>query len=419
MDILNKPIKTFSFDEIANFCAQRHVEGLQVDYKREIPVKGLAKHFAAFSNTRGGVIIVGVEEDKSTGVPKIWTGVKNEGKLVDRIHQFAANVEPLPSYEVHITDEKDGNVFLLVHIFEGDTTPYYVQNDANLWVRTGNISNPIDIASVDAIELLFGKKEKAKLAREIYIKKAQDVYQAALTRAEEERKRMMVGQTGELKYYQKILGSDVTPCTVIVQPFYPAKALTTPQEIRPFLEEINDRNRWRDKFPSMKMEPIPDGLLGFEWGYGDGSIECSQIYANGLVYNLLDVLNVSSEGKIIWISAIAQNLFMVLKIAGDFYRLVGYQGGLTAILSLKNTRGALLRRLAPSRWILYNRDKQSLLPDYSWNFELDTALLNHDNNFQDFYINMIRSIYWSLGYEPAKEEVYKAYLKECGWLVEG
>ena len=106
----------------------------------------LPKHFASFSNTRGGLIIVGVEEDDK-GLPVKWEGVKNEGKLIDRVHQNASNIDPIPNYETCITDEKNGRVFLLIRIFEGDQTPYYVQNDSNIWVRTGNISKPIDIAS--------------------------------------------------------------------------------------------------------------------------------------------------------------------------------------------------------------------------------------------------------------------------------
>lgn len=419
MEILNKPIKSFNFDDIVEFCRQGHIEGLQLDYKKKLPAKGLAKHFAAFSNTRGGVIIIGVEEEEKTGIPKAWEGVKNEGKLIDRIHQFAANVEPLPLYEVHVTDEKNGKIFLLVRIFEGDRTPYYVQNDANLWVRTGNISNSIDIASPDAAELLFGKKEKAKVAREVWIKRTHEVYQVSLVRAEEERKRMITSQKEELKYYQKVLGFDSALCTIIVQPFHPAKALITPQEIKSSLGKITVQSRSLNEFPPLDMGPIPDGLLKFEWGHCNGYIKCSQIYANGLVYNLSDVLWINEVGnKIIWISHIVQNLFIVLKAASNFYRLAGYQGGLVGILSLENTKSSLLKRLSPTGWSRYGEDKQSLLPTYRWDFELDTVLLNHNKNFQDFYINKIKDIYWSLGYEPDGDDFYRAYLKEQGWLIE-
>ena len=124
MKLLNTPVKDLTFDDVIVFCKEKQVEGVQIDYKKEFPQKGLAKHFASFSNKRGGIIIIGVEEDTKTGIPIKWEGVKNEGKLIDRVHQFAANVEPLPNYEVATTNEVGGKVFLLVRIFEGDVTPY-------------------------------------------------------------------------------------------------------------------------------------------------------------------------------------------------------------------------------------------------------------------------------------------------------
>ena len=112
MDLLNKQINQFSFNDISNFCNQGIFEGYQLDYKQQLPLKGLAKHFASFSNTHGGVIIIGVEEDNKTGKPLAWNGIKNEGKLLDQIHQYASDVEPVPSYEVHVTDEIRGKVFI-------------------------------------------------------------------------------------------------------------------------------------------------------------------------------------------------------------------------------------------------------------------------------------------------------------------
>ena len=111
MDILNKPITTFTFNDVVSFCQEGHHEGWQIDYKRDWPQDGLSKYFAAFSNTRGGVIIIGVEEDKTTGVPTVWDGVNNTAQSIERVHQWASHIEPLPSYEVHPTDEQSGKIF--------------------------------------------------------------------------------------------------------------------------------------------------------------------------------------------------------------------------------------------------------------------------------------------------------------------
>lgn len=126
MDILNKPNSINTFQDIVDFCKQGEREGYELDYKQDLPPGGLSKHFAAFSNTRGGLIIIGVEEDKTTGIPKAWAGIDAKAQSIETIHQWASNVTPIPRYEVHATDIQKGKFFILIRILEGDRTPYYV-----------------------------------------------------------------------------------------------------------------------------------------------------------------------------------------------------------------------------------------------------------------------------------------------------
>ncbi len=429
MDILNKPVNSHSFDDVVAFCKEGHVEGIQLDYKREFP-KDLAKHFAAFSNTRGGIIIVGVEEDDKTSTPKAWNGVDNVGKLVDRVHQFAANVEPIPSYGVHVTDEKGGKVFVLIRIFEGDRTPYYVQNDSNLWVRTGNISKLIERASPEEAELLFGKKNKASLARKNYRIRANDIYRVALDRGEEERKRLIVEEKVELdkkraegvasksKYVQEKLGGNTAMFTVVLQPFYPQRALISPHEIMNSLDQLRVRAGWGD-FPDLNMDPIADGVLSFEWREYDGFIKCEQIYSYGLIYLTIDVLSPDDQGnKTVWLSSMASVMFVALLVADKFYNLCGYQGGVVGKISLEGCRDAIVRTIVPSRYTYFGQTKKSFLDSYNWNIEVDTALLSNKLALQQYFLEKIKELYWSLGYKPDKDNVYKAFLKDHGWLTE-
>ena len=115
MDLLTQDFATITFQDVMELCDQHIVESTILEYKREI-TRDLAKHIAAMSNRLGGLIIVGVEEGPRTGTPSKYEGIQNDGKLIDRVHQHANNVRPLPTYNVRTTNEIAGKVFLLVKI---------------------------------------------------------------------------------------------------------------------------------------------------------------------------------------------------------------------------------------------------------------------------------------------------------------
>ncbi len=434
MNILNNPVSNYSFLDIAQFCAEGQIEGVQLDYKRELPAKGLAKHFASFSNTRGGLLIIGVEEDPKNGKPITWDGIIFETKLVDKIHQYASSVEPRPAYDVQVTDEQNGKVFILVRVFEGDRTPYYVQNDANLYIRTGNITDPIGLASPEAAELLFGKKANADLARQNYISRTDEIYQAAIKQGEKEKQRAIANEKDKWKSEQKTeskeefhssyamdpLGTNTSVSTILLQPFFPKAAITTPQEILAKSDQFRIGNHYIGNFPELQLKPIQDGVMSFKWG-PNGHVLCQQIYATGLLYDADDVLRVIDQRKRLYLSSIASRLFMILLSASNFYRLFGYQGGLKGFLRLENMDGVIVYPVVPQGYHLdpwFFDDRQGpILSRYEWDLELDTTLLHDPMSRQVFYLEKLQEIYWSLGYENVQEGSIEKFLEQNRWLV--
>src|SRR6476469_7751648 len=123
MSLHNKPFHKITFQDVVDLCDAETLESVTLDYKAVLP-RDLSKHFATFSNTLGGLIIIGVEEDPKTGKPFKYEGISFESKLIDQIHQHASNVIPYPTFEVRPTDEVNGKVFILIRILEGDQPPY-------------------------------------------------------------------------------------------------------------------------------------------------------------------------------------------------------------------------------------------------------------------------------------------------------
>lgn len=438
MQILSKPIDTFIFEEVVEFCKQGYIEGFQLDYKKELPSKGLAKHFASFSNSRGGVIIIGVEEDKS-GKPVVFDGITFDSKLADKIHQYATSVDPRPLYDLHVTNEVNGKVFILVRIYEGDRTPYYVHNEANIYVRSGNITDPISLASPEAVELLVGKKDKARLARENYIRIAKGNYEDGL-KAEERRRLGLIAeektkyqqlvekakaegtQTPQYKsqYYQKPLGSEVSMLTILLQPYYPQKALCTPKDIKTNIESIRYSNAHSD-FPNLNVRPIQEGVFRFQHAY-DGELNCEQVFSTGLMYLAKDVLRSDETNRHIYISNIAFYYIVLLHALRNFYKLFNYQGAINGFVELDGINGAQLKRITPTGYtgghFWHLEEEVPLKNKYVWKVEIETSLLHDDQSLQDHIISFIKEIYWSLGYEDVSDDLLKAFLKQNGWLVE-
>ncbi|OGI22128.1 MAG: hypothetical protein A2808_03850 [Candidatus Moranbacteria bacterium RIFCSPHIGHO2_01_FULL_55_24] len=400
MNILSKSVKSLNFSDVVSFCEEGVPEGIQIDYKKEFPQKGFAKHFASFSNTRGGVIIIGVEEDRKSGSPSVWEGVNRDAKQIEKIHQEAGNVEPIPSYEVHVTDEVEGKCFVLIRIYEGDKTPYRPQNDSNVWVRTGNVSNPIDIASPDGLELLFGKKEKAEKARELYLERAEEVFTAGLER---ERK----------KEGREEVGSNAIVCRIAIQPYFPQKALGNPQEIKAALDGMRFRTRYVS-FPNLNMEAIPEGLFSFVSG-GGGYFQSEQIYSQGLIFEHFDALSVQSDGRrVVPLWRVIGQFLAITQFAKAFYVKFGYQGNLEGFISLEGMEDVFVAKLKPSNRMFFDDDNKSFIKDYRWKIDMDTDTLQSPERLKAYIFGLIREIYWHFGYEEITDPVMEDYLKEAG-----
>ena len=437
MKVLNQSIYNLKFEDIVSFCQEKYVEGIQIDYKKDFPQKGLAKIIASFSNTRGGLVIVGVEEDDK-GLPTKWLGMKNEGKLIDRVHQYAANVDPLPNYEVCVTDQKKGRVFLLIRVFEGNKTPYYVQNDSNIWIRTGNISKSIDIASPDALEMLFNKRKQAKLTRSLFITRTNEIYLAALKRADIERKKRIAIEKEKYVVEQKSegvenpsldgfkstvitanLGSNVAMCTVLLQPYFPHNAFASPLELRDSIQSFRVTGNWFGSFPSLNAETIPEGIMNFSWREDNGQIECEQIYGHCLVYDTVDVLQVDeNENQIFWMSSLGRILFATLSVARNLYQNYGYQGGVEGYLLLTNVEGVTINRIMPQGWHGFPEVGKCLLNKYRLDISTNTSILNEPMTLLEMFVELINKLYIGFNMAPPKKELLEAFLKDEGWLVE-
>lgn len=108
----------------------------KVDLEKEKP-KSWLKSVSAFANTKGGIILFGVD-DKTREEKGIADVVKATEKISELIN---ARIEPLPRYELNYFEE-DGKDFIELEIGDGPITPYFYVADGRkeAFIRSGNQS---------------------------------------------------------------------------------------------------------------------------------------------------------------------------------------------------------------------------------------------------------------------------------------
>lgn len=115
-------------------------ETSNIDYKVALEVgkpKSWLKSVSAFANSKGGIILFGIE-DKTHRLIGLKDVIEDAEKITEMIN---SKIMPLPRYEIHalVEDKKD---FLELKIGDGPSTPYYLISDGRkeAYIRSGNQS---------------------------------------------------------------------------------------------------------------------------------------------------------------------------------------------------------------------------------------------------------------------------------------
>ncbi|HVQ43395.1 MAG TPA: ATP-binding protein [Candidatus Saccharimonadia bacterium] len=418
MNILTKAFQEITFDDVVECCRAETLESAVLDYKKSMP-GDLSKHFATFSNTHGGLIIIGVEEDSVTGKPKTYEGIVFDGKLIDQVHQFASNVSPFPRYEVRATDEKAGKIFLLVKIFEGDQPPYMSNSDSTIRLRTGNISTPLRNADSRELEKLHEKKARAQVLRQDALASSDLIYRAALDRA-----------IGEWKEKRQLDPSSVSkhepaeiesPFRVTIMPISPSEAIVNYRFIKDKLDEYRVRTRFYRDFPELNVETMPGGIMFAAWSWIDSDFRYGEVTEKGVIDSVVDVLSADPTKGIrqIAMGHMVSNLVRQLEVAKKFYNLIGFNGLLTCRISLDKAKGVAVYGPLPDGWqrsSFGSGSELTKLGSYEWEVaNLDTVKLNDIESLSTEVLETVERFYWDFGMHTPNKDMLKEYLKQQGW----
>jgi hypothetical protein len=170
-ELLPRPFADLTVADVRQLIA--HVgeerETLYFERKRAVTAQSLAKSCAAFANTYGGLLLVGVEDagDELVGVdaigePQVWV------KDVLRAH-----VLPMPAFRARFLplDDRAGRGLLLVLVEESSTTPHLLTRAGAIYVRNPGSSDPRPIGDQS---LLLDLTTRGREARDLAGRRAHE-----------------------------------------------------------------------------------------------------------------------------------------------------------------------------------------------------------------------------------------------------
>ena len=311
--MFTKTIDEITFEDVKSFC-EEWPEGVRVEYKRKTDeIKGkIPVIVSSFGNTLGGFFLIGVEADKTKNKVIAIDGIPQTPGIQERIQQSALEgIYPAVIPEVKLVDVPDSeNVVVVVSVDESVQAPHAIQNSTRVYIRTGSVTKPYELADMDRITYMLKRREDSQV-----------VAQQIFNQIEERVSNVELGAKtiGDTSYPIR----EFPTFTVITRPVFPYRPLISASKIY----DSHQGPLWP-----------PRRVTGGHFCYNEE--EYWELNEYGIVYHRV-ILFIRPGGSIDY------GLFLwrindLIKHAKALYEDCGYQGNIEVTTRLRNIFGKKL-----------------------------------------------------------------------------
>jgi len=408
MQLHTSPINELLWQDIVEYCALGLPEGINRDYKQDVP-SDLEKTIAAMANTSGGVILVGVTEDRKTTKPAEVLGIPLVSGLHERILNICiSNLIPILTPEIAVVASPAGDkAAIVIRVIQSPQAPHAVSKNTKVYLRRGSISNPEDYASLDELEWLRQGRQKSIAFREQLLSRANDRFWQFLKGFHETRRAQDLEKDGMLQ--------------LTFAPTYPHEILRKPPE----LQEILWKTRVRDYYGTDSNFPIgpvggvlvQDGLVQQSSVNASEWVHHTEVNSFGLLFfkqSLLHPVALNDKRiRLIRASEVFARLDEMFDWARSFYEAVGYSGALTFSMHLENLIGSPLGKYTTSETGL----ELAYCPDPTIGLSEGTSTATLQEDKQRLILNAAQRLAWAYGWDLSPQLLEGYYKKYKGSAV--
>jgi len=399
--LYQKPVNEITWGDVEEFCAQQIPENVTLDYKRDFS-GDLKKLIAAFANTNGGIILIGVAEGENNQPETPISGIDPANGLTERVTNIAiSNISPPVIPEVQVCPNEDGSkVVIVVRVHASDMAPHAISNTTRVYVRNNNVTTPVE-ADLDRVEWLKNQRSESVKFREQLIERAHERYRYYFGR--QFRTDLTVGQADGAGIPSFGLFS-LSMC-----PLYPKEMLVTSSELNERLESFRVRDLYQRNFPlpnKGRGRFSQDGVILVQEGDENGYY--TDLSGFGLYFFKQVLLSFHGDrqqhgSSCMHASHIIGRVLSFIFSAEKYFSQIGYHGPLEFIANLEVVRDCPLLRLTepyyPGEELLHSPDANIL------HKENVPAAANLRENKLEYIVRCIQTLFHAFDFQISQEVI--------------
>ena len=333
--MITKDIDKIEFEDVVEFLKLGTPEGTFLDYKQDFP-SNLEKTIAAMANTFGGHIIIGVK-DRGDQPAEPFEGFPGDDGHRQRVTNICVNnITPPVFVEVAVPKNPNGNgnCFVVIRIPESAASPHSIKSSAAFYVRTGQSSNPENIADHERLIWLFDRRQKAGNFKDSLLKMADELSFLYLER-------------------NKLSKNGLLNCVAV--PHFPSQNLIPYSEMRELIRQCSNR---AGDFPNYCQADICTMSGGVFWGRRfDHEFAFDSMHSAGILQHTCSTITLNGTIELTRIlSRIGKFAWFALK----FFKVVGYSGAIEFVFTLSGLHSRQIQY--PEKYLVSGSQSGPLLP---------------------------------------------------------
>lgn len=402
MRLLSAPITSLSWQDVTDFCSLDLPESTTLDYKRDIP-SDLDRTVAAMANTSGGVILIGVDEDRTSTKPIMPPiGVQIVRGLPERITNLCiANLAPPMVPEIAMIEEASGNsAVIVVRVPQSHQAPHAVSRNTKVYLRRGGTNSPEDIATLDELEWLKAGRQQSI-----------DFRKALYGRAQGRFFQFLRGYDGSNTKPPRVERDGMLSLSFC--PTYPKDMLSQPPALHEVLRNIRVRDYYGTdhEFPlgSLNGVIVQDGYIVHASINGGDWVHHTELNSFGLLFFKQSLLHPvkqgNSEYRVMRASEIFSRLDEMFDCAIKFYERIGYNGSLEFQMYLENLIGFPFGKYIHEGTAF----ELSYTPDASVDFSATLRSSNFIEEKSQLILEAARRVAWAFDWDVDSNLMNKYY----------